>query len=475
MPLLLLRVWGQNFYRVIYQFKSILKRFLPVWAFSVYHWILGFLGALLYLFPSRKLLIIGVTGTTGKSSTAFFISKIFEEAGYRVGMASTIFFKIAKEEFLNDKKMTMIGRVALQKLLSRMVRAGCEVAIVETTSEGIKQFRHRFINYDIVLFTNLSPEHIEAHGSFEKYREEKRKLFFHLGRGRKKILASFGNKPFPKTAVINMDDEHAKFFLSIPVGRTYGYTLKDKHLCELITNECRVVVADRVHFSQENFSQAKIEFMIGNVSFTLPLFGGVHHISNALAASTAGAAAGVDLLTSSQSLRKITSIPGRLERIEEGQDFGIIIDYAFEPKAMGALYTAIESLRTRPKHIIHVAGGTGGGRDKARRGVIGEMIGKKADYFFVTNEDPYDEDPGAIMEQVAEGARKAGMKDGENLFLVDDRREAIREALKLAQKDDLILLTGKGSEQAMVVKGELTPWDDRKVVREELVNFKKRG
>ena len=222
------------------------------------------------------------------------------------------------------------------------------------------------------------------------------------------MLPFFGRKFFPKTAVINMDDEHAEFFLSIPVERTYGYTLKDKHLCELIANECRMVVGDRVQFFHQNISSSRAEFLIGNVPFLLSLFGGEHHVANALAASTTALAAGVNLASAAIALTKITSIPGRLERIEEGQNFEVIVDYAFEPKAMNALYTAIESLSEKPHHIIHVAGGTGGGRDKARRGIIGEMIGNRADYFFVTNEDPYDEDPQKIISEVATGAKKIG-------------------------------------------------------------------
>ncbi len=456
---------------MIYQIKSAIKKILPLWVFSTYHWVLGFFGALCFWFPSRKLLVIGVTGTTGKSSTAFFLAKIFEEAGYKVGMASTIFFKIGEEELLNNKKMTMIGRFQLQKFLCQMVKAKCHIAIVETTSEGIKQFRHRWINYDIVLFTNLSPEHIEAHGSFIKYREAKGKLFSHLARGRKKILPFFGRKFFPKTAVINMDDEHAEFFLSIPVERTYGYTMKDKHLCELIANECRMVVSDHIQFFHKNIREARAEFTIGNVPFSLSLFGGEHHVANSLAAVGTALAVGVDLFSASNALKKIVSIPGRLERIVEGQNFEVIVDYAFEPKAMNALYKAIESLEEKPRRIIHVAGGTGGGRDKSRRSIIGGFIGKHADIFIVTNEDPYDEDPQKIIAEVAGGAKKVGLKEDKNLFLILDRREAIQKALQLVEKNDLVLITGKGSEQAIVEKGKLIPWDDRKVVREELAKL----
>lgn len=182
-------------------------------------------------------------------------------------------------------------------------------------------------------------------------------------------------------------------------------------------------------------------------------------------------ATGYSLTIESSVLKKgiesVTSVPGRLERIDSGQSFDIIVDYAFEPVAVTKLYETIA--RVPHQKIIHVLGSAGGGRDVARRAIIGGIAGERADHVIVTNEDPYDDDPMEIIEAVAKGARDEGKKDHENLFLIEDRKEAITKALSLAQKDDIVLITGKGSEQAIVVKDQKKiPWDDRSVVRKAL-------
>lgn len=445
---------------MLYAAKKILKKIVPRQVFSCYHWCLAIAGAFLYGFPSRQMHVIGITGTTGKSTTALMLARILEEAGLQVGMASTIFFKVGQQEKLNDKKMTMIGRLQLQKLLRQMARAKCDVAIVETTSEGVAQYRHAGINYDTVLFTNLSPEHIDSHGSFENYKAAKGKLFSHLSRRRKK-------KSLPKTSVINVDDEHAKYFLSFKTDRTYGFTTKDKNECELVSGQCRNVVAEDLKTKSGSLGGYSTSFKVGNIKFFLPLLG-EHNVHNAIAATATALSAGVDLAHAQEALAKLNNIPGRLERIEEGQKFGVIVDYAFEPKALESLYSTVLGTKEKPQHIIHVAGQTGGGRDVARRATTGALVAKHADFFVVTDEDPYDEDPLEIMKAVAKGAIDGGMKKNENLFIEPDRREAIKKAFSLAKEGDLVLITGKGSEQAMVVRGKLYPWDDRQVAREEL-------
>ncbi len=453
---------------MIHSIKIIIKKFTPECVFKAYYYWFGFFGALWYGFPSRKLFVVGITGTTGKTSVAYMLSRIFEEAGQSVGMISTAIIKVGKNEWYNQKKMTMLGRMQTQKLLRKMVKNKCHIAIVETTSEGIKQFRHRWINYDVALITNLSPEHIESHGSFENYREAKGKLFFHLARCSKKHIPFLKGKTFLKTRILNMDDPHVEFFLQSSIPRTFGFGFKKENKCNFIANECHNVVASNIKISSVSLKESSLRFQIENIDFLLPLFGGLHHIENALAAITVSLAAGLDMNTAAKALKKIDCIPGRLERILETNFFDIIVDYAFEPRAMEALYQSINLLQERPKHIIHVAGGTGGGRDRARRAIIGEFIGNHADIFIITDEDPYDEDPKKIMEDVGSGAKKTSMKEGENLFFIEDRRMAIRYALTLMREGDLLLVTGKGCEQAMVKKGKLLPWDDRKVVREEL-------
>lgn len=434
---------------------NLLRKITPKFIKKFYHYVLAVLAALVYGHPSDKLIVIGVTGTTGKSTTVYLLSKILEKSGFKVGVASTIFFKVDKKEKINDKKMTMLGRFALQKMIKSMVKANCHYAIIETTSEGIEQFRHLGINYDILVFTNLSPEHIEAHGSFDNYKKAKLKLFKKLAKEKVKLIA---NKKIQKIIIANLDDEHAPDFLNYSADIKFAFTLHNTS-----TDQARVIHIDKVQSSSTG-----IKFNIKHVPFAAQLYGR-HNIYNLAAAITTASSQGLSLEKISKTIVDIKNIPGRLEFIESGtrQNFKVIVDYAFEPKAMTALYEIVNQFKH--KRIIHVLGGTGGGRDVARRPIIGKFVGDNADIVIVTNEDPYDEDPQVIIDQVAAGAKKAGKKLNLDLFKILDRREAIKKALSLAKKNDILLITGKGSEQAIVVKGgKMLPWDDRKVVIEEM-------
>jgi UDP-N-acetylmuramoyl-L-alanyl-D-glutamate--2,6-diaminopimelate ligase len=329
---------------------------------------------------------------------------------------------------------------------------------VETTSQGVEQWRHWGINYDLVLFTNLHPEHLEAHGSFANYKAAKLKLFDRLTHLPTKKLA---DKIVPKTVVVNLDDQYASEFLGFPVNNKLGYTLKTKY---------DITGVDEVRIDNLNLNSTGSPFKIRGVDFTLPLLG-EYNVYNAAAAITCGLALGLDLQQMSQALKEFYGVPGRLEEVNEGQPFKVIVDYAFEPEAMKNLYQVVKNLSANK--IIHILGGTGGGRDVWRRPVLGEFVGQNADTVIITNEDPYDEDPQQIIDQVAAGALKAGKILDQNLFKILDRRTAIAKAISLAQAGDLVLITGKGSEQAIAGPGgKLTPWDDRQVVREELKKLK---
>lgn len=434
---------------MIHQIKKIVPRPL----IRVYHYCLAVLAAAWYRHPSERLIVIGVTGTSGKSTAVYLITKMLEHAGFRVGAASTILFKVDKKEWLNDKKMTMVGRFATQKLISDMAKANCQYAVIETTSQGIEQFRHHGINYDVLVFTNLYPEHIEAHGSFENYKNAKLKLFTKLKSDQPKIIA--GQK-IKKVIVANLDDEHSADFLKPWAEEKYGFTLTDAS-----TADARVIRAEDIAHTDRG-----VTFTVGHEPFTVNLLGR-HNISNAMAAATVGISQGLAASRISAALETIHGIPGRLEFIERGQNFSVVVDYAFEPRAVQALYDVVKTLKH--KRVIHVLGSAGGGRDVARRPKLGELAAQNADTVIVTDEDPYDDDPMAIINQVADGAVQAGKIAHENLFMVLDRRAAIRQALSLAQKGDIVLVTGKGSEQGIVRKNNsIEPWDDRRIVGEEL-------
>jgi UDP-N-acetylmuramoyl-L-alanyl-D-glutamate--2,6-diaminopimelate ligase len=374
------------------------------------------LGALIYGFPSKKLTLIGVTGTNGKTTTTEMIASIFEKAGKKFALSNSIRFKIGEKEEINKLRMTMPGRFFIQRFLKKAVQKGCEFAILEVTSEGIKQHRHRFLDFKVAVFTNLAPEHIEAHGSFEKYREAKLKLF----------------EATKEIHVINIEDENADYFL-------------------------RTLAKKKITFGLE-----KGDFNLKNTEIKIQI-PGKFNLYNALAAFSVAKTLGIEEGIIKEALREFKGVPGRMEEVIS-RPFKVIVDYAFTPNALEKVYQTLINLKPKtynPKpKIICVLGSCGGGRDKWKRPVLGELAAKYCDEVIVTNEDPYDEDPWQIIGEVAEGTKGKARK-------ILDRREAIREALKLAKEGDIVVITGKGAEPSIVEKGKKIPWDDRKVVKEE--------
>ncbi len=425
------------------QILSFIKKLIPRPIFRFfqpgYHWLLAKVSAFVYGYPSDKMLVVGVTGTAGKSSTCYFTAQILEIAGFKVGMITTTLFKVGEKEWLNDKKMTMLGRFQTQKLLKKMVEENCQIAIVETSSQGIEQFRHVGINYDILVLTNLYPEHIEAHGNFEKYKSAKGKLFEYLSTLKHKSIKTlkqiYNNQisdisnqekeEIQKTIIINLDDEYAGYFLNFSADEKITFDGKKKFDTSLL---------------------------------------GAYNVYNINAAVAVAEVLDMPLEKIIAAIKNLKPLPGRLEFIENNRGLKIIVDYAFEPKAVQKLYETIEDLPHQK--IIHVLGSAGGGRDKARRPILGKLAGENADIVIITNEDPYDENPMKIIDEVAEGVLKC---QNAKMYKVLDRREAIRKALELTESGDLILITGKGAEQAIcLANGKILPWDDRRVTKEEL-------
>jgi UDP-N-acetylmuramoyl-L-alanyl-D-glutamate--2,6-diaminopimelate ligase len=444
-----------------------IKKFIPQEVFAAlqpaYHFTLSWLAAVIYRSPSNKMIIVGVTGTTGKTSVVYITAEVLKNAGYKVGYLSTAMFSDGHSKWLNDKKMTMPGRFFTQKLLRQMIRNRCNVAIIETTSQGIVQFRHRFINYDILIFTGLYPEHIEAHGGFENYKKAKGKLFAHLKNCRKKNLEG---KDIEKVIIANADDEHVQYFLDFWAEKKMVFGIKYDVLSikyHADSLKARDVIAG-IQDTRYKIPASPAGGQDTNFVLNLP---GMFNVYNALAAISVAKTLGIQIEKIKEGLEKIKGIPGRFEKIPNKKDITIIVDYAYEPNAVLKLYETIENMPHGK--TIHVLGSAGGGRDKSRRPILGKLAGEKADLIIITNEDPYDESPMEIINEVAQGAEDK--KENLNLWKILDRREAIKKALALAEQGDLVLITGKGCEQAICIEnGRKIPWDDRKVILEELQN-----
>lgn len=435
--------------------KHLLKKITPKFVLRAYHWSLAGLAAWWYGYPSEKLIVIGVTGSKGKSTTANLIAQLLEKTGHKVGLTSTAVIKVAEQEWLSTYGMTMPGRFALQKLLSEMVKVGCKYAVVETSSEGIAQFRSRGIHYDAVVLTSFFPEHIEAHGSYENYRAAKAKLFEQLKNSPVKIIY---DQPIAKRVVLSESVGEYDFFSNIKAGEEWQYGL------------VKEVQADRklaVMGVVENLGPTTTSIKINNTTVTMSLLF-AFNASNTMAAITTCVALDISLDRVLDSVPTLKPIPGRQELIEEGQDFAVMVDYTHEPISMRAL---CQSLAIIPhQRMIMVLGPTGGGRDRWRRPILGELAAEHADVVIITTDDPYDDDPATMAEEMLAGAHKV-QKSGKTVEVLSviDRHEAITRALALAAAGDLVLIAGKGAEQSMkLARGQTIPWDDRAIVREEL-------
>jgi len=416
-----------------------MKKLIPKFIFQIYHYSLASIGAVIYGFPSKKMIVVGVTGTNGKSTVVHLITEILEftpQLRGKVASLSSIRFKVGDKEEKNMLKMTMPGRLKLQKFLRRAVNAGCKYMVLEVTSEGIKQFRHKFIDFDGAVFTNLTKEHIEAHKGFENYKKAKGKLFEALENSPKK----------DKFAVLNSDDENSVYFDKLFSGKKYFYGI-NLPVGEA-ENQKTEITPDKIGLKPDNLL-------------------GEFNLYNALAAYCAGIALGIEKNKVLETLKIAKGIPGRLELVIN-EPFKVFVDYAHTPDGLENIY------KTLGRNLICVLGSTGGGRDKWKRPEMGKIAANYCKNIILTNEDPYDENPLFIIEDIEKGFSQISAKDGFasggqfSISKILDRREAINKALFLAQKDDTVIITGKGCEPWMCVEdGKKISWDDREIVREE--------
>lgn len=392
---------------------------------SPYHYALTFFAACVSGFPGRHLVVIGVGGTKGKSTVSEMIFAILTAAGHTTALVGTIRFAVGTESEPNKKKMTMPGRGFIQYFLARARARGATHAVVELTTEGARQHRHRFLYPDVMVMTNVQKEHIESHGSFENYVARKWELVHEI---------ETSTKPNP-ALVVNIDDERNAKFQDAHVKTVLPYSVRDAE---------NIVSTD-----------ASVSFSYHGERITLP-FPGSFMAANAVAALKVAEHLGIDRKTAITALQNLKLVRGRVERIEMGQNFTAVVDYAHTPDSLSALYSAF------PGRKICVLGNTGGGRDAWKRPQMGQIADESCETVILTNEDPYDEDPRTIVDAMARGMARTPE-------IIMDRREAIAHALALAGPADAVLITGKGTDPyIMGPKGKKEPWDDATVVREEL-------
>ena len=433
--------------------KSIIKKITPRFLINAYHFILAYLGVFLYGFPSRKMVIIGVVGTRGKTTTANFIWSCLNAAGYKVGLTSTANIRIGEKEMLNPYHMTMPGRFVLQKLLYQMRKVGCQYAVIETPSEGVEQWRHKGINYDIAVFTTWYPEYLEVHNwNAERCKQMNMEIFASL---KNQKIKKIGGKKIPKIIVVNNDSPDRELFLQFPADKKTTYAISSK----------ADFVAKNIKVNREG-----VNFSVNSIKYQLNILG-EFNVYNALAAIALASALDIDKKSIKKGLKNLNKVPGRMEKIEKKQPFLVFVDYAHDVVSLNSILDAVKYLKKRPSNrIILLLGAEGGGRDKTKRPLMGEVAAKKADIVIVSNVDPYDDNPTEIVEDIAKACDRTGKTRWKDLFVIEDREMGIRQALAQAEKDDIVLITGKGAEQMMIIEGKKIPWDDRKIV-EEILTF----
>lgn len=410
---------------------SLFKALLPL-----YHWSRALAANVRYGFPARGMSVIGVTGTNGKTTSAVMIATIMRDAGFKVGLSTTALFRIGSEEWVNDLNMTTTDPFALMKLLRRMRKAGVDWVVLEVTSHALAQSRVLGVPFEAAVMTNLTQDHLDYHGSMDDYATAKAKLF----------------KRAKRVCVLNRDDDWYNFFVQNCKVRSLSYGASEQ--------------AD-VRLQKANLSAKGTKLRLRGlnqhmVDVQTPMIG-KFNAYNAMAAVTVCHGLGVDMEAIKAGLGEITGVPGRMEPVDTGQPFAVVVDYAHTPDAFRAIF---ETMRPLTKGRLIAVFGATGDRDKSKREELGKLGAQMCDEIYITDEEPYTEDPASIIEEVAKGARK--VKRGAKIHIVQERKEAIAQAFSGAKKGDAVLLLAIGHQQYRVVGTEKQPWDERKIARELL-------
>ena len=407
---------------------------------------LALLSAAWFGYPGRKLRVIGVTGTDGKTTTVYLIGSILRAAGYRVGLISTVGALIGEEEIDTGFHTTTPDAPAVQQYLAQMVDKGSEYVIIEATSHGLHQHRVTGCEFDIAVVTNITHEHLDYHGTYERYRAAKARLF-------ESLRTSYRKADVAKVSILNADDPSYDFLESFGAEHCYSYGIERPS----------DVQASDIQYSA---SGASFKVLTPDRVFAVqsPLVG-PFNVYNILAAIAVCWSQNVPVEAMQLGISSMKGVPGRMERIDLGQDFTVVIDFAHTPNA---LQKALETVRTMTRGKVIVVFGCAGLRDRGKRPVMGEIAGRLADYIFLTAEDPRTEDVNDIINQIAVGCERAQRREGVDFWKVPDRSEAITAAINKAEHGDLVIITGKGHERSMCFGTTEYPWSDHEAAKQAL-------
>lgn len=407
--------------------------------------ILGLLAAAYYDFPSRQLVVIGVTGTDGKTTTSHILHSILKQAnGIKAGYISTISADFGDAVADTGLHVTTPGAPQVQAYLSRMVEAGITHCILEMTSHGLAQGRLNGVDIDVAVLTNVTHEHLDFHGSWENYRDAKAIMF-------RKLMTTYHKKNQPKFSVINADDPSYEYFKAIPADNIISYGVQNP--------------AD-YHATDIDYQPDKTRFSVQGMQIEMQLMG-EFNILNVLATISVARELGIDWHTIQAGIADVEMISGRMQRIDEGQDFVAIVDFAHTPNALKRALEAGRTMLPEGKRLICVFG-SAGLRDVEKRRLMAETSAQLADMTVLTAEDPRTESLDDILEMMAQGCISQGGVEGETFIRVRDRGEAIYQACQMANAGDIVMACGKGHEQSMCFGTVEHPWDDRDAMRAAL-------
>ena len=411
------------------------------------HIALANLACAFYGYPADQLCTIGVTGTDGKTTTCNLISALLDTAGKPNGLMTTANFKLNGQEWENTSRQSTLEALEIQQLLRRMVANDVRYAVIEATSHGLELQRARGCAFDIGVVTNITHEHLDFHGTIENYRRAKARLFEMLDPARDKGL---GIQPI---AILNRDDvsyEMLKPYCSVPI-LDYGL------------DKAAVVRAVDLQL-HANSTRFRTILPGAEIDIETQLLG-QFNVHNCLAAIATAYTLGVKPADIARGLAGVTGITGRMERIDIGQPFTVIVDYAHTPDS---LEKVLSILRPLTEGNLLLVFGSAGERDIQKRPIMGQIAAQLSDFFVITDEDPREEDREHILHEIANGAESAGKHEGRDFLCIADRTQAITAAFTRAQARDTVLLAGKGHEQSIIIGREKIPWDDRQVALEQL-------
>lgn len=427
--------------------KKLIRKILPTQAIHgleyTYRSSRGAFWQVRYGFPAKGMKVVAVTGTNGKTTTSSYIAEVLKSCGQKVAVYTTAYYEINGQHIPNRSHMTVTSQADVQRFFSKAKKAGADIVILEVTSHALDQGRINGVPVEVAVMTNLTQDHLDYHKTMERYAEAKSLLF---------------TKYQPKFSILNHDDKWYEFFAQNAAGHQISYGQDDKSDLQLTKYDLSA--------NGSSFTGRYNKMHIAGTTQLVGLF----NVYNALAAASVGLAFGFDQKQVLEGVAALHVVPGRMETIDVGQDFQVLVDFAHTPDSLLGALTTLKTI-TPKKGKIRIVFGATGDRDAAKRPDMGQVVGKHADAIYLTDDETYTEDPASIREQVYQGIKKAKATKKTQVF--DDRLDAIKQAFKEAEKDDTVLLAGIGHEDYRNMGGKKLAWDEREVARQQLDNLTK--